>query len=193
MLITVAAALCGWACNSKPKSPPPVLEPATAPASAPTSQPVGASRHAGAGRLYDRANGFSLIPSADYTTKVPAVGGFLTLVGPRDFGFPVTVTVSTRSGEGKTMDQIADSLKAELRKNNRNYALLNDGTTIIDGKKACFLVSKFTQGATNLQSIQYCVRGENGKLYLLTCAAHARAFNQHRQKFESLAASILAD
>jgi len=191
--IAIAAAAAGFAmswaagCNGKPKPP------AAPDAKPPPTQPATNPRHQEPGRTYDPRNGFSIVPPPTYAGTAPGTSGFLAFLGSRDWGYTATFTVASRPDDGTAVERIGEAVKNDLSRTQKNYALVREGFVTIDGRKAYTINAQFTQGAYNVQRVQYYLRGNNNRLYVMSFTSHARSFAQHRQAFEAAAITAATD
>jgi hypothetical protein len=170
-------------------------QPASAPASGPAATQAikGPVKHTDPGRIYDKENGFSIVPPEGYVSKGAMSGAFVFLMGPDVGHFRLSINVTVSADTGEKPEELGEQMKAAFKKILTDYAVAGEGYVTIDGKKSYWLSNTFSQGPLKLRTVQYFVRGNNKKTYAVTCASTAEAFEKYRQSFQDAALSVKTD
>jgi hypothetical protein len=166
--------------------------PTPAPSPAPSPTPAPAPKHTDAGRDYDKADGFSIIPPDGWKkTAVPKdVAMMYTAPEEKD---RVTPNMNVAFEAGTSLDGVLPAVKKALAGALENYKAVDEGKVTVNGRPAVYLSGKFTVEGMKLQNIQYLVLGNNKKIYTVTLTTSEAGFAAARPAFEKCAKSLLTD
>ena len=152
------------------------------------------SRHQSPWRVHDANNGFSIVPPPGWTSREAATGNFMTYHGPKEGGFPVSFNVNVHEDKSNAIpEQMLLGVKQLLTRVMTNYRAVEEDFEIIDGKRCYSLCGTFEMGRFKLQSLQYGIPTEAGKIYNITFTAPQDVFDKYRPRFEQTAVSARMD
>jgi hypothetical protein len=152
-----------------------------------------APKHTGEGRVYSKENGFSIIPPKNWNKVANSNGGsFMAFVGPNNANFNV------RDGrdDGTPTEQIGASVKAVYPSQFKQWKLADEGFITIDGKKSYYISSQFVAPSGQqgpIQMIQYFIRGNNQKVYVLSFGVSITRFDELKKLFNETATTAQTD
>ena len=69
--------------------------------------------------------------------------------------------------------------------------MVQEGLTHVSGEKAYFVSGTFTWEGQKVRNLQYFIRGQNKRVYVLTFAAPLATFDKHRPVFEHAAQTVI--
>jgi hypothetical protein len=157
-----------------------------------------APKHTGKGRVYKKKYGFSIVPPKGWAkTDHPEGGAFLVYEGPKVDGLPPNLDVRSVPDNGTPIEKWGAPLKRLYASKFEKWKLADEGFMTIDGKRAYFISSRYLRQEGNqkipIQQIQYCVPGNNKKLYILTFTTIPKHFDELRKAFDKATQSVQTD
>jgi len=157
-----------------------------------------APKHTGEGRAYDKGNGFSIMPPKGWVTvDAPGSNAFLFYQGPKVDGVPPNFNVRSVRDDGTPVERMGAPLKEGYGSHFKQWKLADEGFVTINGKKAYFISSQYVEQRGDaifpIQNIQYCIRGNNKKLYILTFTTTPKHFDKLKKTFDDAAQTVQTD
>jgi hypothetical protein len=145
------------------------------------------------GRYYNKAHKFSFkVPNfwqfkENYLSA--AVVAFSPQDGPDDKFFEnVSISVEKLGLDMSSEDFARDNL-ARMDMHLKDFAKLDSGTTIIDGREARWLIYNHHTGPEPVKAITYSF-AHNKRGYLITCAAAPEQFDKYKSAFNLIIKSF---
>jgi hypothetical protein len=152
-----------------------------------------APKHTDAGRDYDKANGFSIVPPDGWKKATPPQGIFMMYMAPEvKDGFTTNMNVNVQP-PGDSLDRALPAVKKALAAALQDYKAVDEGKVTINGRPAVYLSGTFTAGGLKLQNLQYMMVGDNKKAYTITFTSLEAGFAAARPTFAKCAMTALTD
>ncbi len=123
--------------------------------------------------------------------RASAVSG--PVARPIHDGSANNVNVNANRDDGTNVEDMSALLRPLLRKAFTDYKFEDEGFVTIDGKKVYYLSSSCRQGSWRIRNLQYCISGDNGKVYVAAFTASVDAFAAARPIFEMAAETMATD
>lgn len=139
------------------------------------------------GRVENREKGFSIVPPEGYVST-PSRQHFMMFLGPGENRFTTNFSVTACTDtEDTPIEQAGAKAKSVLSMFLRDYVMMEDGVTMLDGRRCYWASGTFTWEGRVVRNLQYFIRGGNGRLFVVTFATLLETFDKHRPVFERTA------
>lgn len=159
-----------------------------------TTQPAVPEQHAGAGRVYDPENHFSVIPPENWSLAAEArPGHFLTFYGPAGETFSPNLNVTRIKDDGTPIERVSGRVRFFMALLHEQYKMVESGWTVLNGLKVFTASATFAWDGQTVRNLQYFVRPGNGKVFVLTYHCLPGDFAEYREKFQASAQSVRVD
>jgi hypothetical protein len=152
-------------------------------------------KHQGAGRIYEKEPGFSIVPPKGWTRIKNADAAFMTIKDPKS---EVNVFNARSIKYDKApVEDIGPAVRTALGKMWTEWKFIDESYPTLDGKKCYMLISQMPKTIKDqkveLQSMQYLIPTNRGIAFVVTFTTKASAFEQQRAALLAAANSIRAE
>ena len=144
------------------------------------------------GRVAFQREGFSIKPPEGYRDNGPSFWHFMNFLGPEEGDFTVNCTVGAHKDEGKQIEDAGPVAEVAMCKWLSNYHpdKADQGFVNFGGRKTYFCSGTYEWSGRAVKCLMYCLRGGNGRVYVIVYTAPVETFNRHRHDFEQSARTI---
>lgn len=157
-----------------------------------STQPDGvAAAHTALGRVYDPEECFSIAMPKGWRNSNHSQYHFMSFLGPVEGPFTVNFTVCGQADDGTPIEKGRSKVIGWMTRLLGNYRMVEEGFSSVAGEKAYCASGTFDWQGNKVQNLQYFVRAQNKRVYILTFAAPVNTFAKHRPVFEQMAQSVI--
>jgi hypothetical protein len=144
------------------------------------------------GRVRDVKKGFSFVPPAGWEVSDlrPDPSVRLLYLGPGYRGGRANVNLVVEEDDGASFSEISQQMKEMYPRLFHGWKLAEEAPIEIGGKKTYYLSATHRVGTLTLRQAQFLVRGDNGKIYIVTFAAANDVFDRLSPAIAQSALSI---
>lgn len=133
------------------------------------------------------------MPPAGFASAGESIDHFLNFRGPEEGTLTVNFNISLQKDDGSPIEVAPRRVRQIMRLLLTNYVHLEEGQTVIDGKRCYYCSATFDWKGQRCRNLQYYLRGGNGMLYIVTFASLEATFARHRTDFERAALTARTD
>ncbi len=155
--------------------------------------PAGPVSHEGPGRVHQAAKGFSFVPPVGWTPMPDAPPTFSTYGSAPQGNFRDNVNVNITPTQWQSLDVAPAELKAALPKVINGWRFVEDGFTVINGRRAYWICGEWQMNQLNIRCIQYLLPASNRQSYVLSFSTTADRYAEAKPIFQQCAGTVLVD
>ncbi|MGV3522850.1 MAG: hypothetical protein ACO1RX_01425 [Candidatus Sericytochromatia bacterium] len=138
-------------------------------------------------------NGFSIIPPAGWEAKAPDGETFLIYIDPNATDFATNLNVNVNADEPFAIEELPEAIKqmfAEQTDSFEQWEAAYDGFSTVAGQKSYYISSRFSMKGLDIQNLQYYIRGQNNRFYVVTFTALQSEFARYEPLFKAAVRTI---
>lgn len=158
------------------------------PALAQAQQPQTAFQIAAAPRVSDK--GFSIAPPAGWEKGNSGQSAFMIYLDQPKNNFRANFNVNVSDDDGTPVSKIGSLVKPMFAKQFQKWQLMGEGATSLSGHEAYWISSRFSMQGYDIQNLQYYIRGNNKKFYVLTFTSLFSNYKSYEMMFRQTAMTV---
>lgn len=135
-------------------------------------------------------NGFSIIPPAGWEAKDPEGDTFLIYIDPQATDFATNLNVNVNADEPFKIEELPPAIKQMFTREFEQWEAAYDGFSTVAGQKSYYISSRFSINELEIQNLQYYIRGQNNRFYVVTFTALQSEFARYEPMFKAAVATI---
>lgn len=141
-------------------------------------------------RVTHTEHGFSIIPPAGWQAKAPEEDTFLIYIDPKATDFATNLNVNVNADEPFEIEELPPAIKQMFAEQFEQWESAYDGFATVAGQKSYYISSRFSMEGLEIQNLQYYIRGQNKRFYVLTFTALQSEFARYEPLFKAAVATI---